>query len=267
MENVPELLASAEYGAIVANAYRMGFRLQKAKLVAADYGSAQIRTRAFIMGSRLADPTAEFPPLRTHYNPLAKKELDFRDYIADPHPWETVRSAIGDLPAPAGTEIRDVPPPLNLHFGRQPTALSLQRYRTIAQEGMNRFDLQRLAPELTPACWIRKRSGGTDLFGRLWWDRPSVTIRTEFFKPEKGRYLHPEQHRPITHREAARIQGFPDDFIFKGSKVEIARQIGNAVAVPVAEAIARTVAEHFSRHSRAKRPRRNQKSAKAALTI
>jgi len=76
------------------------------------------------------------------------------------------------------------------------------------------------------------------LFGRLWWEKPSVTIRTEFFKPEKGRYLHPEQHRPITHREAARIQSFPDSFIFKGSKTEIAKQIGNAVPPLLAKAIA-----------------------------
>ena len=48
--------------------------------------------------------------------------------------------------------------------------------------------------------------------GRLVWDKPSVTIRTEFFKPEKGRYLHPDEHRPITHFEAARIQGFADDY-------------------------------------------------------
>jgi DNA (cytosine-5)-methyltransferase 1 len=68
-----------------------------------------------------------------------------------------------------------------------------------------------------------------------------VTIRTEFFKPEKGCYLHPEAHRPITHREAARIQGFPDGFVFKGSKTEIARQIGNAIPVKLAHAIAKSV--------------------------
>ncbi|MNY29793.1 Modification methylase AplI [compost metagenome] len=68
-----------------------------------------------------------------------------------------------------------------------------------------------------------------------------MTIRTEFFKPEKGRYLHPEKHRPITHREAARLMGFPDDFPFKGSKTEIARQIGNAVPPPLAGAIANAV--------------------------
>jgi DNA (cytosine-5)-methyltransferase 1 len=106
---------------------------------------------------------------------------------------------------------------------------------------MNRFDLQKRAPDLTPGCWIRKKSGVTDLFGRLWWDRHAFTIRTEFFKPEKGRYLHPEQHRPITHREAARLQSFPDEFVFTGSKIEIARQIGNAVPPALAARVADVV--------------------------
>ena len=101
--------------------------------------------------------------------------------------------------------------------------------------------MQRIAPELTPACWIRKTEGGTDLFGRLWWDRPAFTIRTEFFKPEKGRYLHPVQHRPITHREAARLQSFPDSFKFTGTKIEIAKQIGNAVPTLMAAAVAECV--------------------------
>jgi DNA (cytosine-5)-methyltransferase 1 len=152
-----------------------------------------------------------------------------------------VAEAIADLPAPAGKDMRDEPPPLDLHFGRSPTPKSLARYRAIPGEGMNRFDLQSRAPELTPMCWIRKTSGGTDLFGRLWWDRPAFTIRTEFFKPEKGRYLHPEQHRPITHREAARLQSFPDNFVFKGSKIEIARQIGNAVPPALAARVADVV--------------------------
>jgi DNA (cytosine-5)-methyltransferase 1 len=136
-----------------------------------------------------------------------------------------------------GTEIRKEKAPLDLHFTRNPTAVSLKRYKAVPPGG-NRFDLQRNAPDITPACWIRKTSGGTDLFGRLWWDKPSVTIRTEFFKPEKGRYLHPVQHRPITHREAARLMGFPDTFKFFGSKTEIARQIGNAVCPPLAGVLA-----------------------------
>ena len=73
--------------------------------------------------------------------------------------------------------------------------------------------------------------------GRLSWDKPSVTIRTEFFKPEKGRYIHPTEDRAITHFEAARLQGFPDDFVWFGSKVSIARQIGNAVPVQMSQNI------------------------------
>jgi DNA (cytosine-5)-methyltransferase 1 len=110
---------------------------------------------------------------------------------------------------------------------------------------MNRFDLQKRAPEITPPCWIRKTQGGTDLFGRLWWDRPAFTIRTEFFKPEKGRYLHPSQHRPITHREAARLQSFPDSFRFVGTKIEIAKQIGNAVPPMLAARVADCVFSLF----------------------
>ena len=67
---------------------------------------------------------------------------------------------------------------------------------------------------LVPACWRRKTTGTTDVFGRLWWDQPALTIRTEFYKPEKGRYLHPGEDRPITVREAARCMSFGDDFVF-----------------------------------------------------
>lgn len=247
IENVPQLLGSPEYEAIVERAQELGFQVAPGqKLCAADYGVPQTRWRAFIMGCRFADPSEIFPPQKTYYNP-ANRVLAalWKDDKSRKKPllWRTVRDAISDLDAPQGVDIRHVPPPYDLHFGRKPTAVSLQRYQTIAEEGMNRFDLQRLAPELTPGCWIRKTSGGTDLFGRLWWNRPAFTIRTEFFKPEKGRYLHPEQHRPITHREAARLQTFADDFVFCGSKIEIAKQIGNAVPPLLAAAVAKSVLE------------------------
>ncbi len=255
MENVPQLLGSLEHSEIDEWASARGFQTWSGLLVAADYGVPQTRKRAFIVGSRSTDPGIFFPPTRTHYD--ARKtsvqlSLFGGNYAAHAEPWKTVREAIGDLPAPEGTEIRDVDPPLDIHFGRNPTAKSVARYKTIPHEGMNRFDLQRLAPELTPQCWINKPSGGTDSFGRLWWNRPAFTIRTEFFKPEKGRYLHPEQHRPITHREAARFQTFPDQFRFTGTKIEVARQIGNAVPPLLAKAMADRLAElvTFSSQSR-----------------
>jgi len=246
MENVPQLLGTFEHGEIVEAARSLGFQVWQDKLIAADYGVPQTRTRAFIIGCKFADPSVLFPPRKTHFNPNGNgKQLTLpfnkENYLTTPPKWKTVRAAIADLPTPEGTEIRNVPPPLDLHFGRTPTELSRKRYRAIPQEGMNRFDLQRIAPDLTPKCWIRKKSGGTDLFGRLWWDKPSVTIRTEFFKPEKGRYLHPEQHRPITHREAARFQSFPDSFKFLGTKIEIAKQIGNAVPPMLAARVADVV--------------------------
>ena len=79
-----------------------------------------------------------------------------------------------------------------------------------------------------------------------------MTIRTEFFKPEKGRYLHPEEHRAITHFEAALLQGFPLDYKWVGSKVSIARQIGNAVPIPLGKAIGECIGESAALHCVAK---------------
>jgi DNA (cytosine-5)-methyltransferase 1 len=233
MENVAELFRSPELLEIKARAFDLGFDTDQAVLNTADYGVAQTRRRTIVVGwkrDRFAGPPV-FPPLPTHRAPDRHSNL--------PN-WLTVRDKIADLPVPVEIELGG-DEPLGLHIRRTPTAKSVARYKAVPLGG-NRFDLQRNAPELTPDCWIRKTSGGTDLFGRLWWDRPSVTIRTEFYKPEKGRYLHPDQHRPITHREAARLMGFPDKFKFRGTKVEIARQIGNAVPPPFAHALGDMVA-------------------------
>jgi DNA (cytosine-5)-methyltransferase 1 len=247
MENVRQLLSSEEFIEIKQHAEGLGFEVADALLSAADYGVPQLRHRAFVVGVKGASPRIAFPPKKTHYSPDGRRSQTrlFEDYVADPAAWTTVHDVIADLPEPHGTEIRDEAAPLDLHFGRSPTPKSKKRYRAVPPGG-NRFDLQANAPELTPDCWIRKKSGGTDLFGRLWWDRPSVTIRTEFFKPEKGRYLHPIAHRPITHREAARLQSFPDSFEFVGTKIQIARQIGNAVPPVLAQAVARSVCQLLS---------------------
>lgn len=237
MENVPQLIDSDEFNQILEELERQRFKHVVAHVLnSANYGVPETRKRTILIASkrRLVDL-----PTPTHL------EGDRIAYLRGKHKkvkqrrWRCVEDCIANLPQPVGSEIRvEEGAPLDLHFGRTPTAISLERYRAVPYGG-NRFDLQRNRPDITPPCWIRKTAGGTDLFGRLWWERPSVTIRTEFFKPEKGRYLHPDQDRPITHREAARIQTFPDDFVFKGNKTEIAKQIGNAVPILLANAVAK----------------------------
>lgn len=236
IENVPPILKSQEYAEIRMEAERLGYQIEGRVLNAADFGVPQTRRRAIIIGSRIGRPMFPSP---THYDPSKGKMMD--DGLK---PWRTVRDAIGNLPFQ--------PTEKDWHIGRNPTPMSVQRYRCIP-EGGNRWDLQRKRLDLTPGCWIRKKSGGTDLFGRLWWDRPAFTIRTEFFKPEKGRYLHPQAHRPITHREAARLQTFPDAFEFVGSRISVAMQIGNAVPPSLAGAIARTLSAEILRKTYAGR--------------
>jgi len=259
MENVQQLLKSYELQDLRVMAKELGFNFfEGRKLCAADYGVPQERYRAIVIASRIGP--VEFPE-RTHIPPdQCIRSIKQRNERLDQKTarkaefWRDVRSAIGDLRAlpVTGIEIRDdLDPPLNLHFGRSPTAKSLERYRAVPPGG-NRFDLLKNRPDITPGCWHRKKTGGTDLFGRLWWDRPSVTIRTEFFKPEKGRYLHPDLDRPITHREAARLQSFPDSFKFCGTKVQIAKQIGNAVPPLLAESIAIRIIEAFQRQRMSK---------------
>jgi DNA (cytosine-5)-methyltransferase 1 len=256
MENVSELYRSEELQQIKRRARHIGFKTSEAILNTADFGVPQTRKRTVIVGWRENNGSEPlFPPRASHAAPEQKLSLPR---------WRTVRDVIADLGKPEGTEIGDKSP-LDLHFGRNPTPKSLARYKAVPPGG-NRFDLQKNARRLTPGCWIRKISGGTDLFGRLWWDRPSVTIRTEFFKPEKGRYLHPSEHRPITHREAARLMGFPDDFVFKGTKIEIAKQIGNAVPPEFAGAIATVIKKVLDTSSKgsAKKKRAGTEKAIAA---
>lgn len=216
VENVPQLLTSKEFPLIVKKAEELGYHIVSGVLKAEKYGVPQKRTRGFIIGG-----LDFFPGL-----PSTIKER------------KTVRDAIGDLPPKPTGE--------NLHIGRNPTEQSLERYRCIP-EGGNRFDLMKKRPDICPECWLRKKTGSTDVFGRLKWDEPALTIRTEFYKPEKGRYLHPSEDRPITYREAARLQTFPDDFLFEGSKIEIARMIGNSVPPKLAYYVAMAVKKGLRR--------------------
>ncbi len=209
-ENVPEFLASEEFAGYVASMEAIGYRLIYGTLQADLYGVPQKRRRAFCVGSRSGEP-----------------------FLPEPNgDRTTVRDAIGHLPRrPTG---------MDWHIGRNPRPESLERYKVVPPGG-NRFDLMRARPDITPRCWLRKKTGTTDVFGRLHWNKPASTIRTEFFKPEKGRYLHPAADRPITHREAACLQSFPETYVFRGTKIEVARQIGEAVPPRLAREVARAV--------------------------
>jgi DNA (cytosine-5)-methyltransferase 1 len=234
MENVPQLLRSPQFHLFRSEATARGFELVEGVLNAADYGVPQTRRRAIVIGSRVGAP---------HY-PAKTHGPDSRDK----RPYVDVRSAFA-----SPTPLPENPDGKNLHVGRPGIReSSIERYRAVPPSGGNRFQMQAALdasgrPDLVPACWRNKQSGTTDVFGRMWWDRPGPTIRTEFFKPEKGRYLHPEAHRPITLREGARLQSFPDDFEFPESQsmISVARQIGNAVPPSLAAAIARSVREHL----------------------
>lgn len=98
---------------------------------------------------------------------------------------------------------------------------------------------------------IRRSGGRTTYYGRLKYDAPAYTISTFFNRPGNGCYIHPDdgrgnripQHRLITFREAARLQSFPDNFVFYGPKTSQLKQIGNAVPPLLARAIAECVNE------------------------
>ena len=254
LENVERFMTSSEFQLLLDEADHgmiRDYELTSGVLLAADYGVAQRRPRAIVIGSRVGKIDLPTP---SHS----------RTGTLDTMPWETVRSRIENLPS--RTETTELPDSTttffgvrvpgifkshDLHFGRKPTKKSLLRYDHVPPGG-GRFDLPF---DLLPGCWREKRTGTTDVMGRMRWDAPSLTIRTEFFKPEKGQYLHPQwdpidtrkrTNRVITHYEASLLQDFPRDYLWCGSKTAIAKQIGNAVPSSLAAAVARQVKQHLS---------------------
>ena len=230
MENVPQILDSPEYAEFVELVEASGvYRIDARVLNVANFGVAQRRMRAFIIGTELDS----FPwPRQTHADPALKDER----YL----PWLTFREAVAGLSR--------VPDGESWHRKRNPKPMSVTRYKAVPPGG-NRFDMERSLDkaglgDLVPPCWRKHRSGSYDVFGRLWTDRPATTIRTEFYKPEKGRYLHPTEHRAITVREAARLMSIPDDFELPEGQpmTAVARQIGNAVPTLMAQRFGEAIA-------------------------
>ncbi len=254
IENVDRFLKSQDFQLLLAEAAGgslKGYKLTYGHLNAADFGVAQRRIRTIVIGSRIGP--IDLPKATHARNPAPGSGL---------LPWNGTETRIKGLPArPPTTNLPcstvkffgEVVPGVfkaaDLHVGRNPTKLSLERYDHV-EPGGGRFDIPM---HLLPRCWREKPTGTTDVMGRMQWGFPSHTIRTEFYKPEKGAYLHPQWdtrgrkrvNRPITHLEAARLQGFDDDFQWCGSKIEIARQIGNAVPVGLAQVVAQHLKTHL----------------------
>jgi DNA (cytosine-5)-methyltransferase 1 len=252
MENVPELLRSAEYAEFRRRAEELGFMVGGEILNAADFGVPQRRRRAIVIGIR----SGEIPwPQPTHANPMSfvthrvTKDSHPSTEPSGRAPWVTFREAVEGLALQ--------PDGLRWHRPRKPRPESVRRYKAVPRDGGDRFAMQRNLDraglgQLVPRCWREKPTGTTDVFGRLWWDRPALTIRTEFYKPEKGRYLHPSAHRPITVREAARLMGFPDDFVLPEEQAmsSVARQVGNAVPPLLARRIAEALTSSLRSEAR-----------------
>jgi|AntAceMinimDraft_16_1070373.scaffolds.fasta_scaffold02772_6 DNA (cytosine-5)-methyltransferase 1 len=195
-----------------------------------NYGAPQVRRRLVLVASRMGTISL---PARTHGPNCAKA------YV-------TVRDAIADLPAVAhGTEHADKRTYPN-HRAARLSPLNLERIRHTGIHGRRDW------PEsLLPNCYAKKAdgkryNGHSDCYTRLAWDKPAPGLTTRCISYSNGRFGHPEQDRAITVREAARIQGFPDTFVFLGSLNSMARQIGNAVPVQVAKEFGL----HFIKHVR-----------------
>lgn len=217
MENVEGILSKRGEPYIKAlheNMEKAGYTIQKKKMLASNYGVPQDRTRVIIVGELTDGKSANF---------------EYPEPCDGPK--KTVRDAISDLMDKDETTIPN-------HKADKLSGINLQRIQAIT-EGQGRDSLPE---ELQLAC--QKKNNGhrhLDTYGRMFWDQPSPTITARFDSFSRGRFGHPVLDRTITLREGARLQTFPDDFEFLGTKVEVAKQIGNAVPPVLAECIARQV--------------------------
>mgnify|MGYP002402796957 CR=1 FL=1 len=188
--------------------------------VAADYGLAQTRERFILVGVR--------------------RDVDgaFRIPAPTTPTWLTVGQVIGDLPEPPAdyTDHSDYPN----HQAARVTKANIERFSHVPEGG----GWQDIPHELRLDCHQNvdtSKGGWPDVYGRLRWDGQCPTITGGFDSFTRGRYGHPRQDRPLTPREAARLQGFADSFVFLGTRHDIRHQIGNAVPPPLAEAIGRAI--------------------------
>lgn len=225
MENVPVLRNETVFADFVQLLESLDYDVFWKVVDAADYGVPQRRKRLVLLASKLG-------PIRL----LEPAELEIERV--------TVRQAIGALQPIAAGESSSVD---RLHRARAITDLNLERIKA-SKPGGTWKDW----PESLRLACHRKASGSTyqSVYGRMQWDKPSGTITTQAHNFGTGRFGHPEQDRPLSLRELAILQSFPEHYRFveEGGAVEFAplgRLIGNAVPVKLGHAIGRSLSFHL----------------------
>lgn len=211
----------------------MNFGISHAVLNAANYGVPQRRERFFLVG--IKDSSSPAFPFPTHF----KSEESWRtftstfDFVPEdlPKTWKTVAEAFDGIPTNRRTW------PDYVGMGVSEVVADRMKYVGVGQ------NFKVVPPELLPNCWKSGKHLGSDTFGRLDPNQPSVTIRTAAYNPSKGRYIHPFEDRGLDTVEMASLQDFPSDWRFhcRGRKkitlVSGGKQIGNAVPPGMAKAL------------------------------
>jgi DNA (cytosine-5)-methyltransferase 1 len=199
MENVPGLLKDPRLARLETRLRRLGYELTNGVLDAADYGVPQRRRRFVLLGMR-------------------GRAIDF----AKPDPRRrTVRSAIGHLLSP------NVSWDALQAYREERTPCVERRIAAIPTDGGS---LREAGEQHNLDC-RRRLNGFSDVYGRMSWDAVAPTITGGCINPSKGRFLHPQENRAITLREAALLQTFPRNYRFSldDGRYELADLIGNAL--------------------------------------
>jgi DNA (cytosine-5)-methyltransferase 1 len=262
-ENVPGMLLyhhGAVASTIITDFLEIGYEVAPIILLAADYGVPQLRRRLFFIGNRTSQPI--FAPAATHGSstlwrnyalPFAHLSRVGHTTTGDTEPHVTFDSACDDLPALAEAEAIDGVP-----YPREPSSAfqremrqnssSLRQHMAFRLSANDRLAARLLKPgenwrSLSPETLPRRfRSirpyDATTMLRRLTGDRPAYTITTKFNEATTGAFIHPRDNRTLSVREAARLQSFPDEFLFLGSDSEIRFQVGNAVPPMLGRALA-----------------------------
>lgn len=225
----------------------LGYKVQYKLLNAADFGAPQIRERVIMIGSKLKKDF-QYPP-QTHCDAENAPDL-FGDKWA---PYLTLEEAISDLPfIKSGEE--------SFEYSSKPRNKFQEMMRVGAPEKLMDHNSPNNSPKLvkimellpdggTPGDLpkeLRPTSGFKNTYCRLWWNRPSTTITRNLSTPSSSRCIHPKAPRPLTTREGARIQCFPDSYQFFGSRSDRNLQIGNAVPTVLSNAMAGAILSNFN---------------------